>query len=311
MRQLDAKKAELANKSAESESNAAVRALKEQEYEDAKARVATSMELAEGEMCSREEGDAARAGLIAALRGPTPDLVNCYSSRTFLEKKFEQLQKKINQAENQAGGTLVELESRLRAAQGALDGEGARQKAVLELHQQLRKAYKKRESKYQSVDMSVETNVNQRFGYYMKRKGHHGRLKVDRDNKRLTLAVSVGDKGKGGEKTKDLKQLSGGERSYTTVAFSLALGSTTEMPFRAMDEFDVFMDSVNRRVAMENLMMFAKEQAELQFIFLTPQDMAAVDEAKKGCARQDCVIPDDFVKIVAMKPARKKTTNAA
>lgn len=34
-------------------------------------------------------------------------------------------------------------------------------------------------------------------------------------------------------------QLSGGERSYTTVAFTLALGAMTEMPFRAMDEFDV------------------------------------------------------------------------
>lgn len=34
-------------------------------------------------------------------------------------------------------------------------------------------------------------------------------------------------------------QLSGGERSYTTVAFTLALGGHTEMPFRAMDEFDV------------------------------------------------------------------------
>ena len=29
-------------------------------------------------------------------------------------------------------------------------------------------------------------------------------------------------------------QLSGGERSYTTVAFTLALGGQTEMPFRAM-----------------------------------------------------------------------------
>lgn len=32
-------------------------------------------------------------------------------------------------------------------------------------------------------------------------------------------------------------QLSGGERSYTTVAFTLALGGQTDMPFRAMDEF--------------------------------------------------------------------------
>lgn len=41
-----------------------------------------------------------------------------------------------------------------------------------------------------------------------------------------------------------MKQLSGGERSFATVAFALALGGETDTPFRAMDEFDVFMDSV-------------------------------------------------------------------
>ena len=37
------------------------------------------------------------------------------------------------------------------------------------------------------------------------------------------------------------------------------------------DEFDVFMDAVNRRVAMQNLFSFARDNPELQFIFLSPQ----------------------------------------
>jgi hypothetical protein len=47
---------------------------------------------------------------------------------------------------------------------------------------------------------------------------------------------------------KDLKSLSGGERSFTGVSFVLALGKEVRTPFFAMDEFDVFMDAVNRRV---------------------------------------------------------------
>jgi hypothetical protein len=63
---------------------------------------------------------------------------------------------------------------------------------------------------------------------------------------------------------KDLKQLSGGERSFVTVAFALALGAETAMPLRAMHDFDVFMDAVNRHAAVENLLSFAAEQSDLR-----------------------------------------------
>lgn len=63
----------------------------------------------------------------------------------------------------------------------------------------------------------------------------------------------------------------GGEKSFTTVSFILALGEITENPFRAMDEFDVFMDSVNRRISMQSLIKFAYQLNHVQFLFLTPQ----------------------------------------
>jgi hypothetical protein len=40
---------------------------------------------------------------------------------------------------------------------------------------------------------------------------------------------------------------------------------------QAMDEFDVFMDAINRRIATQTLLEFAREKGHLQFIFLTPQ----------------------------------------
>jgi len=38
-----------------------------------------------------------------------------------------------------------------------------------------------------------------------------------------------------------------------------------------MDEFDVFMDAINRRIATQTLLEFAREKGHLQFVFLTPQ----------------------------------------
>ena len=73
--------------------------------------------------------------------------------------------------------------------------------------------------------------------------------------------------------------MSGGERSFATLALLLALGVSNESPFRVMDEFDVFMDSVARQAAMRELTEFAREHPERQFIFLTPNSLNGVTPA--------------------------------
>uniref|UniRef100_A0A915DVB2 RecF/RecN/SMC N-terminal domain-containing protein n=1 Tax=Ditylenchus dipsaci TaxID=166011 RepID=A0A915DVB2_9BILA len=68
-----------------------------------------------------------------------------------------------------------------------------------------------------------------------------------------------------------LNGLSGGERSYTTACFVMALWKCVESPFRCLDEFDVFMDMLNRKMVMEMLVEFAVEHKSNQFFFFTPQ----------------------------------------
>ncbi|CAM6010338.1 unnamed protein product [Sphagnum balticum] len=49
----------------------------------------------------------------------------------------------------------------------------------------------------------------------------------------------------------------------------------TEAPFRAMDEFDVFMDAVSRKISLDTVVDFAVQQGS-QWIFITPHDISSV-----------------------------------
>lgn len=77
----------------------------------------------------------------------------------------------------------------------------------------------------------------------LKLRSFSGALKIDHDNQ--TLEVSVIPRDKDIENAvSNAKSLSGGERSYSTVAFLLSLWSCIDYPFYFLDEYDVFTVSV-------------------------------------------------------------------
>lgn len=86
------------------------------------------------------------------------------------------------------------------------------------------------------------------FNSNLSRKNYSGRLKFDHDQETLEISVQL-DKLRPTNQihmVSDTKELSGGERSYSTVALLLALWEQMENPFRAMDEFDVYMVKNNK-----------------------------------------------------------------
>ncbi|KTG43485.1 hypothetical protein cypCar_00011980, partial [Cyprinus carpio] len=86
-----------------------------------------------------------------------------------------------------------------------------------------------------------------------------------------TLSISVKPPGQEKNNVNDMRSLSGGERSFSTVCFILALWEITESPFRCLDEFDVYMDMHNRSISMNMLVALSERQHLRQFIFITPQ----------------------------------------
>ena len=75
----------------------------------------------------------------------------------------------------------------------------------------------------------------------------------------------------------DTKQLSGGEKSTTTLVLLLSLMFSVDCPFTVMDEFDVCMVEKRRSISLQQLTTIAEKNISRQFIFVTPHSINAIE----------------------------------
>ncbi|TKW32168.1 hypothetical protein SEVIR_2G152500v4 [Setaria viridis] len=144
------------------------------------------------------------------------------------------------------------------------------------------KALDLRWKKFQRNAGLLKRQLTWLFNEHLGKKGISGHINVDYKNQVLSVELTM-PQDTSRDTIRDTRGLSGGERSFSTLCFTLALHGMTESPFRAMDEFDVFMDAVSRKISLDTLVDFAIAQGS-QWIFITPHDISMVkagDRIKK------------------------------
>jgi structural maintenance of chromosomes protein 6 len=97
--------------------------------------------------------------------------------------------------------------------------------------------------------------------------GAAGSLDINHRDRSLKADVVLRE---GAEVVNNAGQLSGGERSSTTLALLMSLTTAIDTPFTCMDEFDVFMDERNRRISVKTMMDHAMstKTPDRQYIFI-------------------------------------------
>lgn len=139
-----------------------------------------------------------------------------------------------------------------------------------------------RQNKYVILCQQTVLRLRLMFSSTLIQQNFTGSLDFDHEKQTLHIrveprkdrAAAVGSRSAAAPQ--DLKALSGGERSFSTVCFVLALWDTMECPFRIMDEFDIFMDMGKRRVSLEMILEMTKRKSSSQFVFLTPLEMPSI-----------------------------------
>ncbi|KAF4031099.1 RecF/RecN/SMC N terminal domain [Phytophthora infestans] len=261
------------------------------ELETARAAV---KELEQQLIATRDESD--EQAKVALKLGGKPAEVHspAYCSKRIktVERQREQVQKNVH------GLSLSELKAELD-----LQGAKYREKKssfdkVRGNLQCIRSMLEKRVDTWTRFRRAISKRTSAEFDKCMQLSNFAGKLRFYHRHHRLEIGVLRNEKGAtSSSQMTDMKELSGGERSFTQVSLLLALGSSSECPFRIMDEFDVFMDSQNRSMTVDLLVEAAKKNCRKQFVFVTPNDLSTLR-------------PDPKVKIQKLDPPRDRAVLA-
>jgi len=209
--------------------------------------------------------------------------------RTAAQLKQEQVKlgKQLQRAEAEHGGkNLTQLAEEAHKAKMLLDKASADIHTVQQTSVKEKEAFTER-SKFLTKEAKTKgKQAASDFNARLSRKGHAGSLDFDHGAETLSLSVTRNSSDQQSSSTTDARNLSGGERSFTTLAFELAMWEFCATPFRVLDEFDVFMDDTYRKQAVDTLMELCDTQPHRQFLFITPQDMHPFLAKRKGSMPQ-------------------------
>ena len=119
---------------------------------------------------------------------------------------------------------------------------------MADLSSLLKLSFKKRIQMYHRFQKFISARSRINFNYLLSERAFRGKLLIDHRNKKLDVHVEPDETTKS-SKGRATKTLSGGEKSFSSICLLLALWEAMGAPLRCLDEFDVFMDDVNRDVS--------------------------------------------------------------
>ncbi|XP_070284811.1 structural maintenance of chromosomes protein 6 isoform X2 [Myotis yumanensis] len=214
---------------------------------------------------------------MSQARQICPERIEVKKSASILDKEINRLRQKI-QAEHASHGDREEIMRQYQEAKETYLDLDTKVKTLKRFIKLLEEIMTHRFKTYQQFRRCLTLRCKLYFDNLLSQRAYCGKMNFDHKNETLTISVQPGEGNRAA--FNDMRALSGGERSFSTVCFILSLWSIAESPFRCLDEFDVYMDMVNRRIAMDMILKMADSQRFRQFILLTPQSMSSLPSSK-------------------------------
>ena len=240
------------------ETNAATAKLNDG-HDERKSKETEHNEQAEGVRVVEEKASQICAR-IPVPEGQTPESLTLQHER--LKAQYEKFEGEMGISREEAGRAATTAKTALQ--EGLKDYDKFKR-----LHKSLKDSWVDRVNRWKAFRSFISCRAKATFVYLLSERSFRGRLTTDHKQRLLELTVEPDINQRSGE-GRGARTLSGGEKSFSQICLLLAIWEAMGSPVRCLDEFDVYMDAVNRNMTVKLLVEAARQSKERQFILISP-----------------------------------------
>ncbi|KAH6890974.1 P-loop containing nucleoside triphosphate hydrolase protein [Thelonectria olida] len=211
-----------------------------------------------------------------------------------IEKKYEKIRDQLKTREKRLGATDKEIYDRSTAARAKYADVIKQTRDVDDTIASLKRAIEHRLHLWRQFQRQISARIRIQFNYLLSERGFRGKIDLDHRARKVLIQIEP-DETRKSSAGRNTKTLSGGEKSFSSICMLLSVWEAIGSPIRCLDEFDVFMDNVNRAISTNMLVDAARRSVSRQYILITPN-------AIEGRARLD-----KDVKIIRLVDPRQRT----
>lgn len=234
-------------------------------------------------------------------------------SKYQIEQRIKKLEEHLNENSEFSAEDLPDLEMHALDAITKFKRERVNYKSFKSLLNKMHNLLHQKKLTYLNHQTDCFKETNAMFSKFMKYRGFVGNLSFQNPNaldmmsnnnnplssgkssngtNRLEGELTIYARSREETETRDVDTLSGGEKSFAQMSLLLATWGVISSRVIALDEFDVFMDNVNREIGTKLIIESLKDRLQTQTIIITPQDITAI---------ADNYINDPHIKIHKMR----------
>ncbi|EXJ89788.1 hypothetical protein A1O3_02855 [Capronia epimyces CBS 606.96] len=151
-------------------------------------------------------------------------------------------------------------------------------KGLSDLRDKLTETMVQRRYRWKQFRNFISHRSKASFMYMLSERGFRGTLTLDHKQKLMDIRVEPDITRRDGT-GRSVRTLSGGEKSFAQICLLLAIWEAMGAPIRCLDEFDVFMDAVNRSTSVNLLIEGARQSIGGQFILISPGTKSDIKRA--------------------------------